>query len=148
MNWQPQNYEKFINWIHHQGVNFIEDWILEIINYPIVVELCIPVNRFKNLYFSISIFVNTVLFYKKKCCFPFLWHYDNRCSTQWNKRPILDIVTDRDNINLLAYMWTRRKSLQIRLLKTMWWIWLWYTLNSIMASKLNVVHYYWIEIVY
>ena len=46
-------------------VNFIEDWILEIINHPTVVELCIPVNRFRNLYFSISIFVNKVLFYKK-----------------------------------------------------------------------------------
>ena len=32
--------------------NFIEDWILEIINYLTVVELCIPVNRFMNLYFS------------------------------------------------------------------------------------------------
>ena len=75
-----------------RGVNFIEDWIFEIINYPTVVELCIPVNRFRNLYFSISIFVIKVLFYKK-CCFSFLWHYDNSCSTQWNKRLILDIVT-------------------------------------------------------
>ena len=48
-----------------RGVNFIEDWILEIINYPTVVELCIPVNRFRNLYFSSSIFVNKVLFNKK-----------------------------------------------------------------------------------
>ena len=34
-----------------RGVNFIEDWILEIINYPTV--LCIPVNRFRNLFIFI-----------------------------------------------------------------------------------------------
>ena len=33
-----------------RGLNFIEDWILEIMNYPTVVELCIPVisNNFTN----------------------------------------------------------------------------------------------------